>query len=190
MPFFDAETLQNAQKANLDLLQQMTAKVFEGTEQLTQLNIKTARAAMDNSFANYRALLEVRDPQGIAGLQSSLGNPSAQLEQVMEYSRQVYDVCSSTQAGVTSLLEEQIATNTQRMQGIVVDMARNVPAGAEPVVAAFKSAVDSANTVYENASKTARKAKEMAEANIANATNMAREATRDVNEKTEEAMSA
>ena len=32
MPIFDAETLQNAQKSNLDLLQQMTAKLFEGTE--------------------------------------------------------------------------------------------------------------------------------------------------------------
>lgn len=190
MPFFDAETLQNAQKSNLDLLQQMTAKVMEGTEQLTQLNIKTARAALDTSFANYRALLAVRDAQGMADLQSSFGNPSAQLEQVMEYSRQVYDVCSTTQAGVSGLLEEQIAASTQRMQGIVEDMARNVPAGAEPVVAAFKSAVDSANTVYENASKAARKAKEMAEANMANASNMAREAGRNVNEATDEAMSA
>lgn len=190
MPVFDAETLQNAQKSNLDLLQQMTTKLFEGTEQLTQLNIKTARAALDTSFSNYRALLSVRDAQGLSGLQSSLGNPSQQLEQVMEYSRQVYDICSTTQAGVTGLLEEQIAANTQRMQGIVEDMARNVPAGAEPVVAAFKSAVDSANTVYENASKAARKAKEMTEANIANASNMARQATRDVNESTDEAMSA
>lgn len=190
MPFFDAETLQNAHKANLDLLQQMTAKVMDGTEQLTQLNIKTARAALDTSFANYRALLAVRDAQGMADLQSTLGNPSAQMEQVMEYGRQVYDVCSSTQAGVTSLLEEQMVSNTQRMQGIVEEMARNVPAGAEPVVAAFKSAVDGANTVYENASKAARKAKEMAEANMASASGMAREASRDMNEKAEEAMSA
>ncbi|MGH8389680.1 MAG: phasin family protein, partial [Pseudomonas sp.] len=41
MSFFNLEKLQDAQNANLDLLQQISGKIFSSVEQLSQLQFKT-----------------------------------------------------------------------------------------------------------------------------------------------------
>lgn len=43
MSLFNPEKIQNAQKAQLELLQQISSKMFESVEQLTQLQFKGIR---------------------------------------------------------------------------------------------------------------------------------------------------
>ena len=50
---------------------------------------------------------------------------------------------------------------------------KNAPAGSETAVAAVKSAVAAATSAYDNASKIAKQALDMAEANFANAASKA-----------------
>ena len=89
MSFFNPENLQTAQKANLDLLQQISGKVFASVEQLSQLQFKALRDSTEEHFEGVRKLLAVRDPQGFADLQASFTQPSAQSERLAEFNRQV-----------------------------------------------------------------------------------------------------
>ncbi|ALY44356.1 TPA: phasin family protein [Pseudomonas aeruginosa] len=179
MSFFDSEKLQSAQKANLDLLQQISGKVFESVEQLSQLQFKALRASSSEQFDSLRKLLSARDPQAFAELQASLTQPTAQAERLLEFNREVYDLVSSTQADIAKLAERQVEAGAKHVRELVDVIAKNAPAGAEPAVAVLKSALESAGSVYESAQKAAKQAAEIAENGIAAAASAAGQATRE-----------
>lgn len=179
MSFFDSEKLQAAQKANLELLQQVNTKVLKGFEQLSHLQISTLRSISEESFANAGKLFAARDPQTFTSVLGSIAQPAQQAERVLEFNRQVYDLVSSVQADITKLGERQAARSTQQVQELVDEIAKNAPAGSESAVAVLKSAVETAGNVMESAQKTAKQAAEIAENGIAAAATAAGQATRE-----------
>jgi phasin family protein len=160
MSFFNPEKLQTVQKANLDLLQQISGKVFASVEQLSQLQFKALRESTEEQFEGVRKLMAVRDPQGFADLQASFSQPNAQTERLTEFNRQVQALIVGTQSDIAQLTSSQVQAGTQQVQDFVEEISKNAPAGSEPVVAAFKSGLANAGTVFENAQKTARQATE------------------------------
>ena len=179
MSFFDSEKLQAAHKANLDLLEQVNSKLLKGFEQLSHLQIAAIRSASEEQFASARKLLDVRDPQAFTAFISSIAHPAQNAERLMEFNRKVYDLLSSTQADIAKLGERQVAQNTQQVQELVEEIAKNAPAGSESAVAVLKSAVETAGNVYESAQKTAKQAAEIAEQGITAAASAAGQATRE-----------
>ncbi|MEB0006085.1 MAG: phasin family protein [Pseudomonas sp.] len=173
MSLFNTEKLQNAQKANLDLLQQISGKVFASVEQLSQLQFKTLRASTEEYFDGFRKLLAVRDPQGFAELQASFIQPHVQAERLAEFNRQMQELIVGTQSEIAKLTEGQVEAGTQQVQEFIEVMSKNAPAGSEPVVAAFKSTLANAGSVYENAQKAAKQAADIAQSGFTAATTAA-----------------
>lgn len=184
MSLYTPEKIFSAQKSNLDLLQKVSAQVFEGAEKLAALQLRTLRSAADEQFATLSQLLNVRDAEGLAKVQAGLTTPVAQIERAAELNREIYDLVSATQTNIVKLVEQHVESGTKQVQEIVEEVARNAPAGAEPVVTAFKTAVESANSLYENSQKAARQVAEMAEGGITAATNAATQAAKAVSSKT------
>lgn len=178
MATFNTDKLQDIQAHNLDLLQELSNKVFNGVEQLSQLQLKTWKATSDEGFSNLRKLLSVRDPQSFASLQASLSQPAAQAERILEFNRQVYDLISKTQANISKLAEDQVNKGGKQVQELVETIVKNAPAGSEPAVAVLKSALESANTAYDSLQKAAKKVAEMTENNINAASAAADKATK------------
>jgi len=170
MSIFDSEKLQSTQKANLDLLQQISAKVFESAERFSQLQFKTLRASSEEHFDGFRKLLAVRDPKGFADLQASFFQPNVQVERLADFNRQVQELISGTQSEITKLTERQVEVGTKQVQELVEVITKNAPAGSEPVVAAFKSTLANAGSVYENVQKTAKQAADIAQSGFDAAT--------------------
>jgi phasin family protein len=183
MSFFNPENLQSAQKANLDLLQQISGKVFASVEQLSQLQFKALRDSTEEQFEGVRKLLAVRDPQGFADLQASFTQPGAQSERLAEFNRQVQALIVGTQAEIAKLASTQVEAGTQQVQAFVEEISKNAPAGSEPVVAAFKSGLANAGTVFETAQKTAKQASEAAQSNFDAATAATAKAAPEANAK-------
>ena len=166
MSFFDSEKLQSTQKAQLELLQQISTKIFESVEQLTQLQLKSLRATSSEQFDSLRSMLSVSNPQDFASLQSSFPQPAAQAESLMELNREVYKLISSTQADIAKLAESQVEATTQQTQEMIETLSKNAPAGAEPAVALLKSALENAGSTYETVQQAAKQASKMAEEGI------------------------
>lgn len=184
MSLYTPEKIYSAQKSNLDLLQKVSAQVFEGAEKLAALQLRTLRTVADEQFETMSKLLAVRDAEGFTKAQAGLSSPVAQVERVAELNREIYDLVSTTQANIVKLVEQHVESGTKHVQEIVEEVARNAPAGAEPVVTAFKTAVESANTLYENSQKAARQVTEIAEGGIAAATAAATQAAKAATSKT------
>jgi phasin family protein len=170
MSFFNSEKLQDAQKANLDLLQQISGKVFASVEQLTQLQFKTLQASTEEQFEGIRKLLAVRDLQGLAELQTSFTQPNVQAERLAEFNRQVQALIVGTHSEIAKLTSRQVEVGTQQVQEFVEVISKNAPAGSEPVVAAFKSSLANAGTVFESAQNAVKQAADVAQSGFDAAT--------------------
>jgi phasin family protein len=158
------EQLAAAQKASLDAFVELARKSFEGIERLTELNLQVARATMGESADQARALLDARDAQQLATLQAGLVQPAT--EKASTYSRQVYEITSSTQAEVTRVVEAQMAAAQERILAMVDTVLKNAPAGGEQAASIVKTAVTTANAALESVQQAARQAASVAESNM------------------------
>lgn len=158
------EQLTAVSKANLESLIELSQKTFEGVEKLVALNLQISRTALEESVEHAKAVLAAKDPQEVLALQNALVQPAA--EKAQAYSRQVYEIVSSTQAEFTKLAEAQVASFQDSLQSLFDTAAQNAPVGSENAVAMLKSAMSTANSVIENVQKAAKQATSTAEANL------------------------
>lgn len=157
-----------ANKASIEAMLTVANTVFASAERLTALNLNTARAMLEDSVANTKALLAAKDVQELVSMQATLAQPS--LEKAVAYSRSVYEIATQTQGELAKVSEAQIAEMKAGMANMLDQALKNAPAGSEVAVAAVKSAIAAANSAYDNMTKAAKQVTDMAEANVAAAT--------------------
>jgi len=158
------EQVTSSNQATAETLLGLTSKAFAGVEKVIELNMQVAKATFGEVVDTTRAALSVKDAQELLALQAGVLQPAA--EKAAAYSRQLYDIATTTGAEVRTVAEAT-AADVQAKFGALVDTAvKNAPAGTENAVALVKSAVAAANNAFENAQKAAKQAADVAEANF------------------------
>ena len=155
-------------QANLESLMSLAGSAIARAERLAELNLNTVRSVLEDSMATTKKLAEAKNPQDLASLQTELTKPL--IDKAVAYARSVQEIATEGQQEVSSLFEKQIAELNKNFAAMLDQAAKSAPAGSEGVFAAVKSAMDTANSLYDNASKAAKQAAEVAEANMAAAT--------------------
>jgi phasin family protein len=155
-------------KAQMDALYALSHTMFDATEKLVDLNLAATKALMEESAERAQALFGVKDVQELVALTGSLAQPS--VEKAVAYSRNLYGIASGAGAEFSKIYETQIAESNKRLADLIEFAAKNAPAGSEPAVSMFKSAVATANTAYDTFAKAAKQAVDMVESNVAAAT--------------------
>jgi phasin family protein len=163
------EQLANANKANVETLLSIANTAFASAERLAALNLNTARAMLEDSVANAKALLAVKDVQQLITMQSTLAQPA--IEKAVAYSRSAYEIATQTQEELTKVVESQFSEINKNVASALDQVAKNAPAGSDVAVAAVKSAIAAANSAFDNMSKAAKQVAEISQANVAAATN-------------------
>jgi phasin family protein len=179
------EQFSNATKANFEsqfaIFSSLTAKAFESIEKLVELNISTAKAALEESSNTTKQLLSAKDPKEFFALTAAQVQPKA--EKAIAYSRQVAEIAAGTQAEFSKVAEEQIAETNRKVINLVDEVTKNAPAGTENVVAAFKTGLGNANAGYEQFTKTAKQAAQAVETNVNTAVSQFTQAAQKVADK-------
>ena len=165
------EQLANANKANVETLLSIANTAFASAERLAALNLNTARAMLEDSVANAKALLAVKDVQQFVSMQSTLAQPA--IEKAVAYSRSAYEIATQTQEELTKVVESQFSEINRNVASALDQAAKSAPAGSDVAVAAVKSAIAAANSAYDSMSKAAKQVAEISQANVAAATNAA-----------------
>ena len=153
-----------ANKANLETLVGLTNKAFAGVEQLIELNLAAAKAAMSESQQQAQAALTVKDAQQLLALQASLFQPLA--EKAVAYNRHLYEIASNTGSDFTKAYEAKVLEAQRAFNELVDNMAKNAPAGSETAVAAFKTAVSAGNNALESVQKAVKQATDLTQAQV------------------------
>jgi len=165
-----------AAKAYLDAFFGLTGKVFEGVEKLVALNLQVVRATLAEAQENMTKVSGTTEPQQWFTLQAGFIGPFA--EKSLSYSRQVFEIASTTQAEVTQLAQTQYERYNDRVQALVEQAAKSSPAGSEAAIAAWKSAIAATTTLVETLQKTGQQAVQAVESNLEAVTAAASKAVR------------
>jgi phasin family protein len=151
-------------KANLDAFFGLAGKVFEGVKKLVALNLQVIRSTLAEAQENLTKVPGTPEPQQWFALQAGFIGPFA--EKSLSYSRQVFDIASTTQAEVTQLAQAHYERYNDRVQALVEETAKPAPAGSEAAIAAWKSAIAATTTLYETLQKTGQQAVQVAGSNF------------------------
>ena len=175
------EQILAANKANLETLVGLTNKAFSGVEQLIELNLAAAKAALADTQGQAHAALSVKDAQQLLALQASMFQPLA--EKAVNYNRALYDIATHTGANFTQVMESKVAEAQKAFHDMINSATANAPAGSEAAVAAFKTAVSAGNNALESVQKAVKQATELAESNLQAVTETAVKATKTASKK-------
>lgn len=163
---FSAATKTHFQ-AQLDLINTLTTKTFEGVEKLVELNLNAVKASLEESAAAAQQFSVVKDPQELIALATAHAQPTA--EKAAAYGRHLASILSATQAELTKAAEAQVADTSRKVSALVDEIAKNAPAGSEQAVALLKSAIGNANAGYEQLTKNTKQVVETLEGHLSNA---------------------
>ncbi len=150
-------------KTSLETALSVATITLQSTERLLDLNIKTAKEALDQGMRSAKALSEASNVQEIVTLQSSTAQPG--IDKAIAYSRGLYEVATQAQGELNKLVEARMAQVNEELIAALDKAAKAAPAGTEPAIAAFKSAMALANSAYDTFAKAARQAADVAVSN-------------------------
>lgn len=167
--FATPEQFAAANKVTVDALLTIANTALASAERVAALNLHTARALLEDSVSNTKTLLGAKDVQELVSLQASLAQPN--VEKAVAYSRSVYEISAQTQEEVSKVFETQLTEFNKTVAGVLDKVSKNAPAGSDVAVAAVKSAIAAANSAFDSVNKAAKQVAEIAEANVAAATN-------------------
>jgi phasin family protein len=159
------EQIQATTKANVDSLLSLATSQFAAIEKLASLNANAVKAAFEDSVANARALAGAKDVQEMVSLQSTFAQPA--IEKAIAYSKSLYEVATQSNTEFTKATERRVSEWNENFVTLLDKAAKNAPAGSDVAVSAVKQMIAAANSAYDNFNKVAKQATEIAEANVA-----------------------
>jgi phasin family protein len=159
------EQIQAATKANVEAILSLATTQFAALEKFASLNANAVKAAFEDSIANARALAGAKDAQEMISLQSTFAQPA--VEKAIAYSKSVYEVATQTNSDFTKATERRVTEWNENFVSMLDKAAKNAPAGSDVAVSAVKQMLAAANSAYDNFNKVAKQATEIAEANVA-----------------------
>jgi phasin family protein len=162
------EQIQAANKANVETILAVANAQFAAMEKLASLQAGAMKAVFEDSMANTRALLGAKDVQEFVSLQNSFAQPA--IEKAIAYSKSVYEVATEANAELSKVAERRVSEWNENFVTLLDKVSKNAPAGSDVAVAAVKSMLAAANSAYDNLNKVTKQATEIAEANVAAAT--------------------
>ena len=166
------EQVQAANKANVDALLALASSQYAAFEKFANLNATAFKTVFEDSIANARALAGAKDVQELISLQTSFAQPA--IEKAVAYSKNVYEVATQANAEFSKMTEKRVAEWNDNLVSLLDKAAKNAPAGSDVAVTAMKQMIAAANSAYDNMTKVAKQATEIAEANVAAATETAK----------------
>jgi phasin family protein len=169
--FPSVEDLMKAQAEAFKASNTVATTAFEGAKKLLELNVQAARAGMEESSAQLKALMAAKDVKTLNDMLTDLFTQFSKPDssKAVEYVRQVYDISTATGSEVTALIEKQVASSQQQLLESVDALAKNAPPGAEAAVKALRQSVVSANAAYQQVNVATRQLFEKIEANVGGA---------------------
>ena len=165
--FTTPEQFAAANKASVDALLSLANTALASAERIAALNLNTARSMLEDGMNNAKAVLGAKDPQEAATLSVAQAQPA--VEQVVAYSRSLYEISAQSKEEVSKVLESQFSDYQKQVSSLLDQATKNAPAGSDVAVAAVKSALTAASSAFDNMKKVVKQASEIAEANIATA---------------------
>jgi phasin family protein len=163
------EQLSAANKAVVDSMLSLAATALDSAERVAALNLNTVRSVLEDSVTSAKAFINVKDPQEALSLQASMAQPN--VEKAVAYTRSIYEISDQAKESIARQAAANFADWQKQSSSLMEQISKSSPVGSDVAVAALKSAMSAANSAFDSLNKAAKQFSEIAEANVAAATN-------------------
>ena len=149
-----------------------TSISMDSAERSFAVQLEYAKGALAQATLNARAVAQVKDVQELLALRTRIAENA--VENLMGYSRSLYEVASEAQSEYSKLAEERMTRFQAAVAEGVEQAAKNAPGGSDVAVAAVKSQLAAATAAYDSFTKAARNMASYADAGVGAARSTAR----------------
>ena len=156
--------LSEVSRATVETAARATRISIDSAERTMTIQLEYAKGAIAQAAINAKAVSQVKDVQGLLSLPTRLAESA--MENLMGYSRSLYEVASEAQAEYSRLAEERMASFQQAMAETVDQAAKSAPAGGDVAVAAFKSQLAATTAAFDTFTKAAKSFASYADAGV------------------------
>jgi phasin family protein len=151
-------------RAAVDAAAKVARISMDSAERTLTVQLEYAKGALDQASLNARALSQAKDVQSLMSLPSRIAENT--LENMVGYSRSLYEVAATAQGEYSRLAEERMAYFQQAVSQTVDEAAKSAPAGGDVAVAAMKSQMAAATAAFDSFTKAAKNFASFADAGI------------------------
>ena len=138
---------------------------MDSAERTLAIQLEYARGAVSQASLNARTFAQVKDMQSLFSVPSRIAEST--LENVLGYSRSLYEVAAAAQAEYSRLAEERMANFQAAVARTVDEAAKAAPGGSDVAVAAMKSQMAAATAAFDSFTKAAKNMASFADAGVA-----------------------
>ena len=149
-----ANPLSEITAATVDAAARLTRISMDSAERTIAVQLEYAKGAIAQATLNAKAASQVKDVQGLVSLRTRIAENT--LENLMGYSRSLYEVGAEAQAELSKLAEERMSKFQQAVTETVDQAARSAPAGGDMAAAAMKSSLAATTAAFDSFSKAAK----------------------------------
>jgi phasin family protein len=137
---------------------------MDSAERTLNVQIEYAKGALRQATINARAVSQVKDVQELLAFRTRVAENA--LENLIGYSRSLYEIASEAQGEYTRLAEQRMARFQQAVTEGVEQAARSAPGGSDVAVAAVKSQLAAATAAFDTFTKAAKNLASYADAGV------------------------
>ena len=124
--------------------------------QLAEMNLQATRMHFEDAADAARELIDAKSPQEALELMMRHVQPNA--EKLFSLSQHLMLMMANTQAELNKVMDEHMAEISRKSLEIIDDLSQQAPESSAPTIAAMKSAIQGAQTSYEQMTRSARAA--------------------------------
>jgi phasin family protein len=151
-------------RAALESAAKFTRISLDNAERTLNVQLEYTKGAFTQAAHTARAVAQAKDVQELFSLRSRIAENS--LENLIGYSRSLYEVASGTQSEISRLAEERMASFQRAMSEGVDQAAKSAPGGSDLAVAAMKSSLAATTAAFDSFSKAAKNMASYADAGV------------------------
>ena len=140
---------------------------LDSAERTLGVQLEYAKGAFAQASLNARAVSQAKDVNELLQLRTRIAENA--LENIMGYSRSLYEVASEAQAEFSRLAEERMSTFQQTVAQGVDQAAKAAPGGSDVAVAAIKSQLAATTAAFDTFTKAAKNLTSFADASVKSA---------------------
>jgi phasin family protein len=149
-----ANPLSGITAAAMDAATRLTRISMDSAERTIAVQLEYAKGAIKQATLNAKAVSGAKDVQDLLSLRSRIAENA--LENLMGYSRSLYDVGAEVQSQLSKLAEDRMSAFQQAVTESVEQAAKAAPAGGDVAVAAMRSSLAATTAAFDSFSKAAK----------------------------------
>ena len=159
-----ANPISDLSTASVDAAARLAKVSMDSAERAITVQLEYAKGALSQATLNAKALAGAKDVQELMSLRTRIAENT--LENLMGYSRSLYEVASEAQTELSKLAEERMSSFQQAVTQTVDQAARSAPAGGDIAAAAIKSSLAAATAAFDTFAKAGRHVASFADAGV------------------------